>query len=65
MSWQSTARLAPRASPPVVSRSNFEIGRLAFFRSPAYRSFFAHLEAAGGFFYERCALLAQLRFFGF
>ena len=35
--------------------SNFEIGRLAFFRGPAYRSYFAHLEAAGGFFYERCA----------
>lgn len=35
--------------------SNFEIGRLAFFRSAAYRSYFAHLEAAGGFFYERCA----------
>jgi uncharacterized membrane protein YgcG len=33
--------------------SNFEIGRLGFFRSAAYRSFFAHLEAAGGFFYER------------
>ena len=35
--------------------SNFEIGRLAFFRGAAYRSYFAHLEAAGGFFYERCA----------
>ncbi|KAL4447698.1 hypothetical protein ABPG75_004917 [Micractinium tetrahymenae] len=33
--------------------SNFEIGRLSFFRSAAYRSFFAHLDAAGGFFYER------------
>lgn len=33
--------------------SNFEIGRLSFFRSEAYRSLFAHLDAAGGFFYER------------
>lgn len=33
--------------------SNFEIGRLSFFRSAAYRSLFAHLDAAGGFFYER------------
>jgi hypothetical protein len=34
--------------------SNFEVGRLAFFRSPAYRQLFAHLDQAGGFFYERC-----------
>jgi hypothetical protein len=33
--------------------SNFEVGRLDFFRSPAYRSFFAHLDADTGFFYER------------
>ncbi|KAL4424390.1 hypothetical protein ABPG77_005633 [Micractinium sp. CCAP 211/92] len=33
--------------------SNFEIGRLSFFRSEAYRSFFEHLDDAGGFFYER------------
>lgn len=33
--------------------SNFEIGALEFFRSPAYRSFFEHLDRAGGFFYER------------
>ena len=33
--------------------SNFEIGRLDFFRSPGYRSFFEHLDEAGGFFYER------------
>jgi hypothetical protein len=33
--------------------SNFEVGRLSFFRSAAYRSFFAHLDAGTGFFYER------------
>ncbi|EFN54565.1 hypothetical protein CHLNCDRAFT_10179, partial [Chlorella variabilis] len=33
--------------------SNFEVGRLSFFRSKAYRSFFAHLDAGTGFFYER------------
>jgi hypothetical protein len=35
--------------------SNFEIGRLAFFRSEAYLQFFEHLDQAGGFFYERWA----------
>ncbi|KAB8342829.1 hypothetical protein FH972_022427 [Carpinus fangiana] len=56
--------------------SNFEIADMDFFRSPAYRAFFAHLDAAGGFYYERwgdaavhslgAALLlepAQLHFF--
>ena len=33
--------------------SNFEIADLDFFRSEAYLSFFNHLDAAGGFFYER------------
>lgn len=33
--------------------SNFELGRLSFFRSEAYRSFFSHLDRSGGFFYER------------
>lgn len=33
--------------------SNFEIADLSFFRSPPYRKYFAHLDAAGGFFYER------------
>jgi hypothetical protein len=33
--------------------SNFEVGRLAFFRSAGYRSFFQHLDSDTGFFYER------------
>lgn len=33
--------------------SNFEIGSLNFYRSPAYSAFFNHLDQAGGFFYER------------
>lgn len=33
--------------------SNFEIGDMRFWRSPAYRAYFDHLDHAGGFFYER------------
>lgn len=33
--------------------SNFEIARLDFWRSPAYRAYFDFLDQAGGFFYER------------
>lgn len=33
--------------------SNFEIGDLDFFRSKAYNDYFDHLEASGGFYYER------------
>lgn len=33
--------------------SNFEIGDLNFWRSPAYEAYFEHLDRAGGFFYER------------
>lgn len=33
--------------------SNFEIADLRFFRSQPYRHMFAHLDAAGGFYYER------------
>ncbi|KAI5959102.1 KTR1 [Candida pseudojiufengensis] len=33
--------------------SNFEIASLNFWRSDAYRSYFEHLDKAGGFFYER------------
>lgn len=33
--------------------SNFEIGRLSFFRSAPYLQLFDHLDRAGGFFYER------------
>ncbi|ORY27183.1 putative alpha-1,2-mannosyltransferase [Naematelia encephala] len=33
--------------------SNFEIGDLNFWRSDAYMAFFEHLDAAGGFYYER------------
>lgn len=33
--------------------SNFEIGSLDFFRSPAYRAYFEFLDRSGGFFYER------------
>lgn len=33
--------------------SNFEIGDLNFFRSEAYNAYFDHLDAAGGFYYER------------
>ncbi|KAJ1918202.1 alpha-1,2-mannosyltransferase ktr1 [Mycoemilia scoparia] len=33
--------------------SNFEIVDLSLYRSPAYESYFQHLERAGGFFYER------------
>ena len=33
--------------------SNFEIGRLDFFRSQPYRDYFDHLDRSGGFFYER------------
>lgn len=33
--------------------SNFEIGRLDFFRSQEYTDFFKYLDRAGGFFYER------------
>lgn len=33
--------------------SNFEIGDLDFWRSPAYEAYFEHLDRAGGFFYER------------
>lgn len=33
--------------------SNFEIGKLAFWRSAAYEAYFNHLDQAGGFFYER------------
>lgn len=39
--------------------SNFEIGRLSFFRSEAYRSFFRHLDLSGGFFYERSVAVGQ------
>ncbi|KAJ6473408.1 alpha-1,2-mannosyltransferase [Mycena vitilis] len=33
--------------------SNFEIASLEFWRSPAYTAFFEHLDATGGFYYER------------
>ncbi|RPA75884.1 glycosyl transferase [Ascobolus immersus RN42] len=33
--------------------SNFEIGSLQFFRSPAYQKYFDYLDQVGGFFYER------------
>ncbi|KAJ7685947.1 glycosyl transferase [Mycena rosella] len=33
--------------------SNFEIASLDFWRGAAYTDFFAHLDAAGGFYYER------------
>ncbi|GAA5992442.1 hypothetical protein JCM10908_000821 [Rhodotorula pacifica] len=33
--------------------SNFEIARIDFWRSEAYRAYFKHLDRAGGFFYER------------
>ncbi|KAI9767022.1 MAG: hypothetical protein M1840_005981 [Geoglossum simile] len=33
--------------------SNFEIADLNFWRSQAYEDYFAHLDRAGGFFYER------------
>ena len=33
--------------------SNFEIGDMEFWRSPAYEEYFEHLDRAGGFFYER------------
>ncbi|WFD35283.1 hypothetical protein MCUN1_002134 [Malassezia cuniculi] len=33
--------------------SNFEIGDMRLWRSPAYRAYFEHLDRAGGFFYER------------
>ena len=33
--------------------SNFEIARIDFWRSEAYRAYFKHLDQAGGFFYER------------
>jgi len=33
--------------------SNFEIGDMDFWRSEAYEAYFAHLDHAGGFFYER------------
>lgn len=33
--------------------SNFEIGNLNFFRGKAYGDYFDHLDAAGGFYYER------------
>ncbi|KAI1768624.1 glycosyltransferase family 15 protein [Hypoxylon sp. FL1150] len=33
--------------------SNFEIGSLNFFRGKEHRSYFDHLDQAGGFYYER------------
>jgi len=33
--------------------SNFEIASMDFWRGPAYSAFFEHLDAAGGFYYER------------
>jgi alpha 1,2-mannosyltransferase len=33
--------------------SNFEIADLDFWRSPAYQAYFEHLDATGGFYYER------------
>lgn len=36
-----------------ASRSNFEIARVGFWRSEAYRAYFEYLDQAGGFFYER------------
>lgn len=33
--------------------SNFEIGRLDFFRSKQYQQYFNYLDTLGGFFYER------------
>lgn len=33
--------------------SNFEIGNMDFWRSPAYEAYFNHLDRDGGFFYER------------
>ena len=33
--------------------SNFEIGNLNLWRSPAYRDYFETLDRSGGFFYER------------
>ena len=33
--------------------SNFELGDLRFFRTPAYEAYFQHLDRTGGFFYER------------
>lgn len=38
---------------PYTVWSNFEIGDLNFWRSPAYIDFFEHLDKAGGFYYER------------
>lgn len=34
-------------------RHSFELGRVSFFQSAAYKSLFEHLDASGGFFYER------------
>ncbi|KAK7036774.1 hypothetical protein VNI00_011440 [Paramarasmius palmivorus] len=33
--------------------SNFEIADMEFWRGPAYSAFFEHLDATGGFYYER------------
>jgi alpha 1,2-mannosyltransferase len=33
--------------------NNMEITRLDWFRGPVYQDFFKHLDASGGFFYER------------
>jgi hypothetical protein len=33
--------------------SNFEIADMDFWRGPAYTAYFNHLEANGGFYYER------------
>lgn len=33
--------------------SNFEVGKLSFWNSPAYIDYFTYLDKAGGFFYER------------
>lgn len=33
--------------------SNFEVGNLNFWRSPAYRDYFDYLDKTGNFFYER------------
>ncbi len=45
----------------VLDWSNFEIGDLDFWRGEAYSKYFEYLESKGGFYYEVCILLLDVR----
>ncbi|KAF8537042.1 glycolipid 2-alpha-mannosyltransferase-domain-containing protein [Trichophaea hybrida] len=59
MQWLTDSKIRPEHNMKAHGYStchfwsNFEIGDMNFWRSKAYEDYFAHLDRAGGFFYER------------